>query len=53
MIEKIKLYFIYRKIKKRGWPKFKNFNDYLKCREWHLNYNPKDYKSEVEYDYEK
>lgn len=52
MLNRVRLYFIYRKIKKRGWPKFKNFREYLKRRNWCLNYTPEDYKKYIECDYE-
>ena len=36
MIKLLKLYFIYLRIKKRGWPKFKSFREYRKRRKWLL-----------------
>lgn len=47
----LKLYFTYLRIKKRGWPKFKNFREYRKRRKWLLA-KPK-FKLNCTYEYAK
>ena len=51
MLNEIKLYFLYRRIKWRGWPKFKNFKEYKARRKWCLA-KPEDFKKGIEYNYE-
>lgn len=52
MIHRIKLYLLYRRIKRRGWAKNKNFKEWRVRREWCLNYTPEEHKKYIEYDYE-
>jgi len=47
----MKLFFLYLRIKLRGWPKFKSFKEYKKRRKWLLS-KPENFKSDIEYDFE-
>ena len=49
----LKLYLTYLRIKRRGWPKFKNFREYRKRRKWLLtkpDFSKTDWKHEYTYE---